>query len=402
MKLRFGNWLPATLAACALLIGTDAMAQPTDMGTGTGAATAAAPTGESAAPGDAVQYVRVKSGSPYAGKNSCTHQDEEHPPWLGYRIGPDTTTEISHIEFPNATAFDRDRLLGIILSKEFHWYRLFSADYVSFRGPAQSRALLEVKGVFANEDFGYIKSHCGPNDFGKFKGFSRLRDFISLRDFIVSSEYLYNPDIVGVDTALIKLNYWRHGYIDVEVPTPAKPEAASADGGKTLTFAVTEGPRYRFGKIAFDSDIEGFNPEDLRYAVDIKAGEWYDPVAVDDLAARLDNVKFSSLPLFKALHEHLPFGVCVYPDNAVDEAAKVVDVTFAVTRCTAGDGKSFHLVHAKPVAKPTPVASGKTGKDGKRLGVAHRRPAATAPVRQAGAPPTGRIGVASAEGAAGK
>ena len=395
MKLRFGNWLPATLAACALIVGAEAMAQPSDPGNGGTAA--ASPKDESAAPGDAVRYVRVKSGTPYTDKNSCTREDEEFPPWLGYRIGADTATEISRIDFTGNKLFNREQLLGRILSQEFHWYRLFSADYVSFRGPAQSRALLELKGVIANEDFGYIKSHCGPNDFGKFKGFSKVRDIVSLQSFIVSAEHLYNPDLVGADAALIQLNYWRHGFINAEVTTPTP--AAASGGGNTLTYAITEGERYRFGKVALATDIDGYDPEDLRYAVDIRNGDWYDPVATNDLAARLDSVKFSSLPLFKALHEHLPFGICVEPDSTVDEAGKAVDVTLTVTRCTTGDGKSFRLVHAKPVAKPAPVAESKSGK---RLGVAHRKPAAAAPSRQVGALPAPRIGMASAGDAQGR
>ena len=346
-------------------------------------------------PGETLRRVIIKSGTPYADRSTCGHMDPDHSPWPGYLIGPTASDapagpeqQIDHIDFSGNTVFSRDQLLARILSKEPHWYRLFSADYLSFRGPAQSRALLEVKGVIAREDFGYSSTLCGPNEFGTFKRFSRVRDFIQFRDFILSSEDSYNADIVGVDTAIIELNYWRRGYMDVEVKAPALT-AASGDGDKSLTFKITEGQRYRFGKIAFETDIAGYDPEDLRYAVDIKEGEWFDSIRVNDIAANLDSVKFSSLPLFKALREHLPFGVCVYPGDEIDETSKVVDVTFAVTRCTAGDGK-YAFVHAKPAGKPASLAS---GLDGRQPGAAHRKPA-----RQVGGLPGQRIGMASADG----
>ncbi len=403
MKVRFGNWLPATLAACALLIGTGTGGGVQAAETGNGGATVAP---DQTAPAGAVRYVVVKSGTPDQSRTpdrnhtpdrnrtpdrnhgTCVHGNDEHFTGPVYLIGPDTDKAVSDIAFSGNTIFDREYLLGIILSKEFHWYRWLSKDYVSFRGPAQSRALLELKGVIANEDFGYINPRCGEADFGRFKGFSNLRDFISLRDFIISSEHLYNPDIAAVDRALIKLNYWRHGFMDAEVAAPKRD--VSDERHLALTYAITEGTRYRFGKIALKTTIAGFDPEDLRYAVDIKTGDWYDPVAVNDLATHLDSVKFSSQPLFKALDGHLPFAVCVKPDSATpdhaNKADRIIDVTFTIVRCSDADDASIAPTRAKPAP----------GAGGKRLGTVHRKPATVAPVRQARERPDGQVGVASA------
>ena len=267
-------------------------------------------------------------------------------PWQGYPIRPESALAVSTITFTGNTVFSSDRLLQSLISKEYHWYRLLSKDYVSFRGPFQSKALLELKGVVAQEDFGRGLAPCPPNEFGHFKDIASLGDFIRLGDFIVSGEYYYNSDTIPVEWALIELNYWRHGYLNPEIRVSLAADGPDVDSG-SLTYAITEGDRYRFGAIKLTTDIKGYDVEDLRYAVDVAPGEWFDPVSVGDIESRLNNAKFGSGALFAALGK-LPYGVkvCGAPWSFGGRIDKTIDLAFFVTLGRCPNQKSSAVVEA--------------------------------------------------------
>ena len=345
MKLGFGTGLlPAALAACALVTAVPALAQGP---AGTDATTTVIPQIGGADADSAVRGVWIEPGEQV------------------YRLGPDSPAKVSSVTFTGATVFDGDYLSKAILSRETHWYHILSRDWMFFHGPAQSRALLEVKGCGAEVDFGFASQ---PPCFRSAPW--QLKDFVAVKDFRLSSEDLYNPDlpgvqdVPGVDRELILRNYWARGYMDAEVTPQARKDA---DGtGIALTYVISEGERYRFGVVKLTTDIKGFDPEDLRYAIDVTPGDWYHNDAATDIADRLDSVKFSSVSLFNALGGHLPFNVCVEPEALIDRAGRRVDLNFEIARCPDTGGRQAGVAEAAPGAAPA-----------RRIGVAGGRPAVT-------------------------
>ena len=337
------------------------------------------PRVEGAKPGEVQRSVQVSPSEPTTTIAPCARDAAYSHNWQTVAIGADSASEIGRIGFAGNSVFSRETLLKGLLSQEFHWYRFLSRDYLTFRGPFQSYALLELKGALAHEDFGFVPPAQGPSA------------ALAFRDFVLSSEHLYNPDILATDQALLLFRYWANGYVDADVIPAVKP---AADGEMAaLSFGITEGERYRFGKITLSSNIDQFDASDLRYAVDLKTGEWFDPIRVNRIVAELSSDIFGNLGLFKALGGHLPHqgAVTVKPRIAVDRSGKVVDVTFAIDHRQPESRRPADMVQAKPAHTPA----------GKRIGVAQGKPAAASRAPKVGALPaasagTGRIGIASA------
>ena len=324
VKLGFGKGLlPAALAACALVTAGPALAQGP---AGTDATTTVIPQIGGADADSAVRGVWIEPG-------------EER-----VRLRSDEPSQVTAVTFPGATVLDPDYLSRAILSRETHWYHILSRDWLFFHGPAQSRALLELKGCLAEEDFGFVRR---PPCFRSSPW--RLKDFIAFNDFKLSSADIYNPDLPTVDQELILRNYWARGYMDADVKPRAQKDA---DGtGIALSYSITEGERYRFGGVKLTTDIKGFDPEDLRYAIDVTPGDWYSNQTAADLADRLDSVKFSSLSLFNALGGRLPFKVCVEQEALIDRASRRVDLNFEIARCPDNGGRPAGLAEAAPAKR---------------------------------------------------
>ncbi|MEI7608870.1 MAG: POTRA domain-containing protein [Rhodospirillaceae bacterium] len=343
MTLGLRKWLPAMLAVFALVACAETK-------TPAGNHTAAAPKG----PTDCL---------PRSDRYVCIQPDN-----IVFPIGDDSAQEVDHIDFSGNDFYPRNQLLKSILSQEFHWYRYLSADYVSFRGPFQSRALLEPKGCVAEEDFGFVDQP--PCFRGSPWG---ARDFVRFDDVILSKEHVFNADRVAADSYLLSELYRAQGYVDAHVK-PASSEPAN--GMVTLSYAVSQGERYRFGRIGMSTNIAGYNPEDMRYAVDVREGEWFDPIQLDEIVKRLNQVKMSSGPLFRALGGHLPHGNLVTIDYKTmpDRAKRIVDVTIVVR----GTSTTMASAAAKPVkaAGPKPPRAAQV-----RPVPAHSRVAAVRPAR---------------------
>ena len=352
VTLGLRKWLPAMLAVFALVACAETK-------TPNGNQTAAAPKG----PTDCL---------PRSDRYVCIQPDN-----IVFPIGDDSAQEIDHINFPGNKFYPRDLLLRAIVNQEFHWYRAFSADYVSFRGPAQSRALLELKGCIAEEDFGLVKQ---PPCFRRSPW--QARDFVRIDGFILSKEHLFNADRVATDSYLLSELYRAQGFFEAGVK-PA--QSLTANGMVNLSYEVHEGERYRFGKIVMASNIQGYDPEDMRYAVDVREGEWFDPIQLDEIVKRLNQVKMSSGRLFRALGGHLPHGnlVTIMADPVKDAARRVVNVTISI------QGKL--TTTASAAAKPAKAAAPKPP----RAAQAGPAPPPAHP-RVAAAPPARHIDLASA------
>ena len=136
-----------------------------------------------------------------------------------YQINDGTVTLISKIVFVGNHAFSEDRLSEVINSREERWWRFLST----------------------------------------------------------SDEY--DPERLNFDKELLRRFYLKNGYIDFEVKD-AKSELAPDRSGFFLTFTISEGDRYRVGKITINSQLRNLNGDALRGDLQIDAGDWYDGDAV--------------------------------------------------------------------------------------------------------------------------
>ena len=115
-------------------------------------------------------------------------------------------------------------------------------------------------------------------------------------------------------------DYYRSkGYADVSVPS-VNAEYDPATKGFTLTYAIEEGPIYRFGDIAIDCHVDGVDPDKLRRLVSLQSGALFD-------GARLDksNDKLSA-ELAKLGY---PFAR-VQTHTLRDAVGRRVDISFAI------------------------------------------------------------------------
>ena len=112
----------------------------------------------------------------------------------------------------------------------------------------------------------------------------------SLRDVIISREEawwrllstsdVYDPDKVSYDRELLRRFYISKGYADFEVLS-ANTELAPDRSAFFVTFTLSEGFRYRIGKVNITSTLKGVETEPLRSQVELDPGDWYDGEAVE-------------------------------------------------------------------------------------------------------------------------
>jgi outer membrane protein insertion porin family len=129
----------------------------------------------------------------------------------------------------------------------------------------------------------------------------------------------YDPDRIAADREQLRTYYRSKGYADASV-TSAKAEYDPALHGFTLTFAIDEGPLYRFGDITVASNVPGVDSEKLRRLLVARTGAVFDGGALD----RTDEILAIELAKLG-----FPFAQ-VTPRTTRDAAAKRIDVTFTI------------------------------------------------------------------------
>ncbi|MBI0432499.1 outer membrane protein assembly factor BamA [Roseomonas sp. KE0001] len=153
---------------------------------------------------------------------------------------------------------------------------------------------------------------------------SRLKEVVSSREAAwyrpFSSSDTYEPERLNFDRELLRRYYERQGYADVNV-TGAAAELAPDRSGFFVTFTLTEGPRYRFGKVEIQSSLRNVTAERLQRVLEIYSGDWYDGSAVERMQQTLiDEANLAGAPF-----------VDVEPRITRDRAANTIDVVFDVT-----------------------------------------------------------------------
>jgi outer membrane protein insertion porin family len=91
----------------------------------------------------------------------------------------------------------------------------------------------------------------------------------------------YDPDRLAYDQQKLRQFYLTQGYADFRVVS-AVAELTPDKKDFVITYVVDEGQRYKFGKIATQSDIRDLKADSLKSIVKIKEGDWYNAKTVED------------------------------------------------------------------------------------------------------------------------
>ncbi|MFO1025392.1 MAG: outer membrane protein assembly factor BamA [Acetobacteraceae bacterium] len=120
---------------------------------------------------------------------------------------------------------------------------------------------------------------------------SRLGEVINSREQrwwrFLSSADEYQPEKLAYDKELLRRFYLKNGYADVEI-TSATAELSPDRKGFFLSFTIREGERYRVGDVTIKSQLRNLNGDQLRDALKMSSGDWYDGDAVGRTADQIE------------------------------------------------------------------------------------------------------------------
>jgi outer membrane protein insertion porin family len=119
----------------------------------------------------------------------------------------------------------------------------------------------------------------------------RLTEVINSREerwwrFLSSSDQ-YDPERLNFDKELLRRFYLKSGYADFEM-RDARSELSPDRKAFFLTFTISEGERYRVGKITINSQLRNLNGDDLRPDLQVYEDDWYDGDAVGRTADAIE------------------------------------------------------------------------------------------------------------------
>jgi outer membrane protein insertion porin family len=140
----------------------------------------------------------------------------------------------------------------------------------------------------------------------------------SILSFLTGGD-VYDPDRIAQDREQIRLYYRSKGYADANVRS-ANAEYDPATKGFTVTFAVDEGPLYRFGHIGIASHIPGVDSEKLARMVLVRNGATFDGNALD---------KTTEVLAIEMAKLGYPFAHAT-PRIGRNETARSIDVDFVI------------------------------------------------------------------------
>jgi outer membrane protein insertion porin family len=152
---------------------------------------------------------------------------------------------------------------------------------------------------------------------------SRLKEVVSSREEAwyrpFSSSDTYEPERLNFDRELVRRYYQRQGFADVEV-TSGTAELAPDRSGFFVTYTIKEGPRFRVSKVEVESSLRNVTGSQLRDALEVYSGDWYDGDAIERSVQALED---------SANLQGAPF-VEVTPRVTRNVADKTIDLTFDV------------------------------------------------------------------------
>jgi outer membrane protein insertion porin family len=150
-----------------------------------------------------------------------------------------------------------------------------------------------------------------------------------LRDVVVTEETNwykffsnnanYDPDRLEYDKEQLRKHYRNRGYYDFRV-TSAVAELAPDKNGFVITYNVDEGPKYKFGKVEVETELQKLDKEVLTALIPIRSGQTYQDESIETATDALT---------FAAGAAGFAF-VDVRPRYTPDRDKGVVDVSFQV------------------------------------------------------------------------
>ncbi|MFL5256984.1 MAG: outer membrane protein assembly factor BamA [Rhodopila sp.] len=120
---------------------------------------------------------------------------------------------------------------------------------------------------------------------------SRLSEVINSREqrwwrFLSSSDE-YQAEKLAYDKELLRRFYLKNGYADVQIVS-ATAELSPDRKGFFLSFTINEGERYRVGTVNITSQLRNLTGDQLRNALQLHEGDWYDGDAVGRTAEMIE------------------------------------------------------------------------------------------------------------------
>jgi outer membrane protein insertion porin family len=117
----------------------------------------------------------------------------------------------------------------------------------------------------------------------------RIRTSESAWYRFLSSDDRYDPDRLNLDRELLRKFYLSEGYADFRVVS-AVAELAPNREGFFITFTISEGERYKFGKVEVSTRFQGLDVDVLQGFLTMSEGEWYDADEVEKTVTALSDV----------------------------------------------------------------------------------------------------------------
>ncbi|MBI3676538.1 MAG: outer membrane protein assembly factor BamA [Proteobacteria bacterium] len=135
----------------------------------------------------------------------------------------------------------------------------------------------------------------------------------------LSSNDNYDPDRLTFDREQLRRFYLKRGYADFNVVS-AVAELTPDRQNFYITFTISEGELYKFGKVTIDSKIRELNPVTLRPSVPIQDGSTYDAEQIDKSIDALTNAAGTKGYAFAEIH----------PRIKRDRATHTIEVIFNI------------------------------------------------------------------------
>ena len=129
----------------------------------------------------------------------------------------------------------------------------------------------------------------------------------------------YDPARLDYDVRLLRQFYLARGYANIDVER-VQGGLLRDRSGFAVTFSIVEGPRFKFGDISIESEIENLDLNKLRNLVTAKRGEWYDSRVVEEGLLNITNELGNLGYAF----------VNVVPEPKISEAQKHVNVLIRI------------------------------------------------------------------------
>ena len=112
------------------------------------------------------------------------------------------------------------------------------------------------------------------------------REAGGLLGFLKSNDS-YDPDRLAADQQKLRAYYLTQGYADFRVVS-ALAELTPDRRDFVITYVVDEGPRYKFGDIAAESELRDLKNDTILLLAGIDKGDWFNAKAIEDAVTRLN------------------------------------------------------------------------------------------------------------------